>query len=314
MEKTYVFEGNEGNSSGVLSLLAPLLNRSGIDPNVLLAMRNNNGFGGDGGYFIWFLFLVLLGWGRNGFNGGDCNGCGCANAINSATGRELLMSGIQGNGNAISQLSTMLNCSTDSIKDTIFTLSNQIQNIGSQNGMGFQQVINAIQSGNCSIANQIVQCCCDTKEAITKGNYENQIANLQQTNQLTGRIDQLANGITQGFSATNYETFRQTCDLKGNADANTRAILAKLDAIEDSRKDREIAALTAKLTAADSRAERAAERQADLTPIYNALNEIKCKQPNTVTIPYSPVVGVPSCVAYQYGMGYPFAQGTGVFS
>ena len=46
--KTYVF-GNEGSTSnnGMLGLLAPLLQKQGVDPNVLLAMKVNNGFGGN---------------------------------------------------------------------------------------------------------------------------------------------------------------------------------------------------------------------------------------------------------------------------
>ena len=38
--KTYVF-GNEGSTSnnGMLGLLAPLLQKQGVDPNVLLAMK-----------------------------------------------------------------------------------------------------------------------------------------------------------------------------------------------------------------------------------------------------------------------------------
>ena len=75
--------------------------------------------------------------------------------------------------------------------------------------------------------------------------------------------------------------------------------IAKLDAIEDSRKDREISSLTAALTAANSRAERAAE----LAPIYKQLNDIACKQPNTLTIPYSPVTAVPNCVAWNAAFG-----------
>lgn len=49
--KTYVF-GNEGSTSnnGMLGLLAPLLQKQGVDPNVLLAMKGNNGFGGEGGW------------------------------------------------------------------------------------------------------------------------------------------------------------------------------------------------------------------------------------------------------------------------
>ena len=34
------------------------------------------------------------------------------------------------------------------------------------------------------------------------------------------------------------------------------------------------------------------------------INGIKCKLPESVTIPYSPVVGVPTCVAAQYGLGF----------
>ena len=46
--KTYVFGENGGNS--MLSALAPLINKSGIDPNLLLAMGNGNGFGGIWGW------------------------------------------------------------------------------------------------------------------------------------------------------------------------------------------------------------------------------------------------------------------------
>lgn len=44
-------------------------------------------------------------------------------------------------------------------------------------------------------------------------------------------------------------------------------------------------------------------------PIVSAINGlqkdvdgVKCKLPETATIPYSPVVGIPSCVAAQYGL------------
>ena len=38
--KTYIFgENQNGGSNGMLGLLAPLLQKQGVDPNVLLAMR-----------------------------------------------------------------------------------------------------------------------------------------------------------------------------------------------------------------------------------------------------------------------------------
>lgn len=57
--KTYVF-GENGNN-GMMSLLAPLMQKSGLDPNLLLAMnRNNGGFGGEGGWFMWVIFCSSL--------------------------------------------------------------------------------------------------------------------------------------------------------------------------------------------------------------------------------------------------------------
>lgn len=58
-EKTYVF--GESANNGILGLLGPMLSQRGVDPNVLLAMqgRNNDGFG-EGGWFIWVIFLFFL--------------------------------------------------------------------------------------------------------------------------------------------------------------------------------------------------------------------------------------------------------------
>ena len=49
--KTVIYtpdSGAAGSGAGMLGMLAPLLQKSGLDPNLLLAMnRNNSGFGGD---------------------------------------------------------------------------------------------------------------------------------------------------------------------------------------------------------------------------------------------------------------------------
>lgn len=76
-EKTYVFGEGAGNN-GILSLLGSMLSQKGVDPNVLLAMqgRNNDGFG-EGGWFIWVIFLFfLMGWGGNGFGNNGAGGLG----------------------------------------------------------------------------------------------------------------------------------------------------------------------------------------------------------------------------------------------
>lgn len=248
--KTFILP-DSGQSGSMMPLLASLCQQRGIDPNMLLAMKNNSGFGGDGGWFMWVIFLLIFtGWGGNGFGWGNQNG-NLPNLINNDAGRELLMSAIQGNGNAIGQLATTLNCDIKQINSTLQAMATQLQNSNSQ------------------LASQLAQCCCDNKMAI-----------CQQTNTLQSTINGVGNAMERGFSDNAFRMQTLACDLKTSANDNTRAILGKLDQIEDSRKDREIASLTAQLTASQSRA----ERQSELQPIYKALADIQGKQPNTVPV------------------------------
>lgn len=186
--KTYVFpESGSGGGGSMLGMLAPLLQKNGLDPNLLLAMNNRGGmFGGDGSSFLWIIFLFFLfplfgrnGWGNNGDggNGGGFAGAGIPNLINNDAGRELLMSAIQGNGQAINNLATNLNCSIGQVQNAINGVMSQVQQVGNQVGQSSMQIINAIQQGNCQIAQQIASCCC-----------ENRLAICQQTNTLQNAI------------------------------------------------------------------------------------------------------------------------------
>lgn len=295
--KTFILPDG-GQSGSMMPLLASLCQQRGVDPNVLLAAKNNN-FGGDGGWFMWVIFLFfLMGWGGNGFGFGFGNQNGnLPNLINNDAGRELLMSAIQGNGNAIGQLATTLNCDINQVNSALQSLATQLQGVGNQVGMSGMQVINAIQSGNAQLASQLAQCCCDNKMAI-----------CQQTNTLQSTINGVGNAMERGFSDNAFRMNTLACDLKTSANDNTRAILGKLDQIEDSRKDREIASLTAQLTASQSRA----ERQSELQPIYKALADIQGKQPNTVPVQWPQIKAfqeTPLCATGSINYLYPNFNG-----
>lgn len=296
--KTFILPDGQGGGS-MMPLLASLCQQRGIDPNILLAMKNNNGFGGEGGWFMWVIFLFfLMGWGGNGFGFGFGNQNGnLPNMINNDAGRELMMSAIQGNGNAIGQLATTLNCDINQVNSALQALATQLQGVGNQVGMSGMQVINAIQSGNAQLASQLAQCCCDNKMAI-----------YQQTNTLQSTINGVGNAMERGFSDNAFRMNTLACELKTSANDNTRAILGKLDQIEDSRKDREIASLTAQLTASQSRA----ERQSELQPIYKALADIQGKQPNTVPVQWPQIKAfqeTPLCATGSINYLYPNFNG-----
>ena len=200
----------------MLGLLAPLLQKQGVDPNVLLAMKGNNGMCGEGGWFMWVIFLFfLMGWGGNGWGGfGDNGRGGLANEINNDYGRSLLMDAIGGNRNALSNLATQLNCTEGQIQNAISALTSQVQNVGNQVGMSGMQTINALQQGNMQIAQQIANCCC-----------ENRLAICQQTGTLQNAINNVAVCQERGFSNVAYETQRQTCDLHNAIKESTQTIV-----------------------------------------------------------------------------------------
>lgn len=319
--KVFMFPESGSSNGELMSVLAPLLSQRGVDPNVLLALdRNNNGFG-EGGWFMWIIFLFfLMGWGGNGYGGFGRGGFGqggadLANLVNNDNGRELLMSAIQGNGTAISQLASTLNCSINAVQTAINGVMSQVQNVGSQVGMTGQQVINAIQAGNCQLGSQLAQCCCTIQDAITRQGYENQIATLNQTNTLQGAINTLATGQERGFSSVAYETQRQTCDLQnsikdatsqileGQRAAEMRELQNKVDALRELNSQKDTVINNGQQTALFSQMIQSAT--APIASAVNALqgdvNGIKCKLPETVTVQYPQLTAIPTCTANALG-------------
>ena len=283
-EKTYVF--GDGTSNGMLSLLGPLMQQRGIDPNVLLAMRNNDGFGGEGGWFIWILFLLFFagGWGNNGFG----------NNANNAYGANCLLSAIDGNGDAINQLASTLHCDVNQIQTALNALQSNIQSVGNQVGLSGQQIINAIQSGNCSIANQLASCCCDMKNLVTTQGYENRIANAENTAAIINKIDAQTNMINDKFCALEMREMQRTID-------QLRDERSALQTNISQRTQNEFIA-------------------SSLYPISTALTELradfdcfKSHQPELISVPkdngvyvhYNPYTVVPNC-AFGYGAGLGF--------
>lgn len=296
--KTYVFGNEGGGQGGMMSLLAPLLQQRGLDPNLLLAMNKNGNGWGDG--FMWVIFLFfLMGWGGNGWGGfGNGRAGGIANEINNDYGRSLLMDAIGGNRNALSNLATQLNCTEGQIQAAISALTSQVQGVGNQVGMSGMQVINALQQGNMQIAQQLASCCC-----------ENRLATCQQTNTLQNAINNVAVGQERGFSNVAYETQRQTCDLhnaikdstqtivNGQKQAEMREMQSKIDALREENSTFKSSAMTSQIVG-----QAVAPINAVLAGLQQEVAGIKCKMPETVTLNYAQATAVPNCVAAQMGL------------
>lgn len=236
MDKTYVFSNEPssgccgGSKLDITALLPNLMGGNRLDPNLLLALnngyRNQDMWGGAGMWWIWI--LLLFGWGRGGFGGwgnGGWGGNGCCNdgcnncaalpwVLNSDTGRELLMQAIQGNGDAIRQLASTLNCDVKSIETNLCNIQSLIQNVGNQVGMSGQQVINSIQSVGCQLGSQLAQCCCDLKQGIERQGYEGRIATIQQTDDIKSDANSKFNILSQKLDANNAILVEKFNDLE----------------------------------------------------------------------------------------------------
>ena len=285
--KTYVF-GNEGSGQGgMMSLLAPLLQQRGLDPNLLLAMNKNGNGWGDG--FMWVIFLFfLMGWGGNGWGGfGNGRAGGIANEINNDYGRSLLMDAIGGNRNALSNLATQLNCTEGQIQAAISALTSQVQGVGNQIGMSGMQVINALQQGNMQIAQQLASCCC-----------ENRLATCQQTNTLQNSINGVATSQERGFSSIANTIQNSTQQiLDGQRAAELREMQDKLDHLREENSTFKSAAMTSQIVG-----QAVAPINAVLAGLQQEVAGIKCKMPETVTLNYAQATAVPNCVAAQMGL------------
>jgi hypothetical protein len=283
--KTYVFGGDQV-------------------PAWLAYGNNNNGwFGGNGlaGGALGFLLGLVFGnggfgnWG--GFNGG--NGAAAASLGAQATAynnTDLLMNAINGTDADIRALATMSNSDFDSMKTALATLNAGLVNVGSQIGMSSLQVVNAIQSGNASLAAQLCQCCCENRLLTTQQGYEARIQTIEQTNQLGAQADRNAKAITDAIAAQTVAMNDGFCAIK------ERELQSKIDTQSE---------IITQLRGQIDNANQTAQIAAMLAPIKSEVDSIKASQPNTVPVQWPNLVAVNN-TPYSggfYGYGYGYGNG-----
>ena len=297
---TYIPDANSGQMNNLLPWM----------------LAGNGGFGGFGGGWgtgiVGFILGALVG--NNGFGGlfggnnSGMNGAGyVANALNNDTGRELILQAVNGNHEALTNLSNILHTDVASVQSALNTISLGIQNVGSQVGMTGLQVQNAILSGDQSILTKLGECCC-----------ENRLAICQQTNAIQSAIAGVNENIAANRAAQQLSDCQQTYALTDTMNRNYLALDNKIDALESSRKDREITALTAQVAKLESQNFTAGAIGSAVAPINAALaslarevDDIKCKQPSTVSVVYPNITAVNNTpfmggyAGYGYGYGVP---------
>lgn len=273
--KTYVF-GNSDNSA------------------LMAAMANNGGFGGGGGWWAWIILMAL--WGGNGFgrNGQDTQEI--LSTLNGDQGRQMLMSAIEGNSTAISQLASTLHCDVTAIQSALNAVQASICQVGNTVGMTGMQIVNAVQAGDASLASQLANCCCENRLLTTTQGYENRIALAEQTSFLGAKLDNQTNIIVDKF-----------CDLE------KRELQNKIDALREERST-----LLGRISNAEQTAAIQGYIASVVSPLAADVAAIKCAQPPTVSVPYPTLQAVqttPYCANFgTFGSFGPFGPFNGAWA
>lgn len=211
--------------------------------------NNNNGncgsWGGEGliAIVVLFLFFSMFGWGGFGFGGMGMGGFGGFGGFNNAAAQGALTreqacidNNFQNLMRETAGIADAVNLGFANLNSTIcnqqYDTARMINGLEStvQNGFNAANVV-ALQNQN-ALQALIAQCCCD---------------------QRIGQM-QLGNQMEQGFCNTNFNAANNTTAIIQNAHNDTDRIIARLDAMEMSRKDETIADLRAKLAACGDQA------------------------------------------------------------
>lgn len=212
----------------------------GMSPaDVKALMSNNNGFG-DGQGLTWLLLLLLFGQGGFG---------------NNAQGaQETVLRAIDGSDADIRYLGQILNSDVTAIQSSLCGIK---EGIATQTGAivsSSKDVINAIESGNCTISKELAACCCQQRldaaetrlamsqqtnaldKSICDLSFQNQMGFTNLGNTFREGLTTVSNQLTNGFNQTAFAIQAQTNQLENVMQAEGRATRELI-------RDREFAAL-----------------------------------------------------------------------
>lgn len=287
-------------------------NGNGVNNALPWLMAGNGGFGGFGGGNFWgagigaFLGSAL----GNFFNGGNGFG-GNGNAAAAALGAqatansntELLRAAISANGEqsrqAIQTVSTMLGQDFATVSSQFGAINGILNNMAIQNATTPLQIVNAIVGGNKDLAAEFANCCCQNKLLVTEQGYQGQLRTLEQTAAMNNGFAGVNTNIAATKAAQELSDCKQTYTLTDTMNRNYQLLDNKIDALESSRKDREITALTAKVAQLESQnfttaalGQAVAPINAQLAALAREVDDIKCKQLPTVNVQWPQLTAV----------------------
>lgn len=226
--------------------------------------RDNDGFGGNNGWWILIILFALWGGfgnGGYGYGGGNQVGYDTNAALQRGFDTQAIISKLDGiNGGICSlgydQLSQM-NGINQTIMQTGYGLQQSVNQLGinnMQDTFGLQRSINQVDVNNMqnvnALSRQLSDCCCENRQAIAQLRYDMATSDCAIRNEVHQTGDAIINNQNAGFNMLN------------------QTIQNGFTSLAMAEKDKQIAELTAKLNACD----RDNALQGQTTYLLNQLN------------------------------------------
>ena len=283
-EKTVIIPDGQNNGWGNIPAVLAL---NGLGNNYPPYGYNNGGlFGGSGSGFGAGILGGLLGgliwngigmgnWGMNNWGNGGGAAASLGAQATAIGNTETILRAIDGTDSDVRFLATTLNTDVNTVKTNLATLQNGITQLSGQTGLSAQQIINAIQQGDAGIASQLCQCCCEMRQLTVEQGYQNQIRTLEQTAALSGQADRNTASITAAIANQTTMINEKFCDLEKREMQAT--IDRQADVIGQLRNAADNAAQTNQIMAYVGSV---------VSPLAKEINDIKCRLPETVNVPY----------------------------
>lgn len=197
--------------------------------------NNNDGFGGNGAWWIIILFLfAFCGWG-----GGNWSGSGRGSESGYIAENYTLISDM-------GQIERKIDTVNGGLCDGFYSTAQLINGVNMQNANNTASIQNTLTQGFAglntgmvqqgyegriatqNVGNQVAQCCCDLRQQIGDVKYD-----------IATQANGITNAINSGFCQTNYNNSNNTRDILESQNANTRAILDAINANKvEALKDR----------------------------------------------------------------------------